>query len=121
MACISHSIVLEELMKKKPGLIDAISLKLCAQFQLAVPLGPDPIKRGKKLSERDIESNSEAALKKFYQAVHEEISHHRLGVIGRARVAFGLQQHLLNAGYAAPLVKRVLLAMLVSVFVGNRH
>ena len=45
---------------------------------------------------------------------------HRLGVIARARVAFGLQQRLLAAGYPPALVKQVLFAMLVSAFVGKR-
>jgi hypothetical protein len=107
-------------MKKKPGLVDEISMKLCNEFQLAVPLQPPTLKRGKKLSEQDVKTSSEAALTKFYQSAHEERLRHRLGLIGRARVAFGLQQRLLEAGYAAPLVKQVLLAMLASVFVGNR-
>jgi hypothetical protein len=120
-ACINYSRVLEKLMKKKQGLVEDISTKLCNEFQLAVPLNPDRLKRGKKLSDQDVQANSEAALEKFYRAADEERLRHRLGVIGRARVAFGLQQRLLKAGYAAPLVKQVLLAMLVSVFVGNRR
>jgi hypothetical protein len=108
-------------MIKKQGLIDNISEKLCNEFQLAVPLHPDKLKRGKKLSEQDITTSSEVALKKFYLLADQERLSHGLGVIGRARVAFGLQQRLLNAGYGAPLVKQVLLAMLASVFIGSRR
>jgi len=108
-------------MGKTQGPIQEISEKLCDEFQRAVPLHPDKIKRGKKLSDSEIKADSEAALKKFYQLAHEERLRHRLGVIGRARVALNLQQRLLKAGYSAPLVKQVLLAMLASVFVGNKR
>lgn len=108
-------------MQKTPGRIQSISENLCEEFQRAVPLQPDTRKRSKKLSETDIKSASEAALKKFYQAAHEERLRHKLGVIGRARVAFALQQRLLKAGYPAALVKQVLFAMLTSVFVGSQR
>lgn len=116
-----RSFVPEKSMNKKRGLVDEISEKLFNEFKLAVPLHPDPPKRGKKLSEQEIQADSVAALRKFYQTADEERLRNRLGVLGRARVAFGLQQRLLKAGYAASLVKQVLLALLVSAFVGNRR
>ena len=108
-------------MNKKQGLVDEISLKLCKEFELAVPLHPDNVKRKKKRSEQEIAAELEASLKKFYQTAQEERLRHGLGVIGRARVAFGLQQRLITAGYDAELVKQVMLALLASVFVGNRR
>ena len=108
-------------MQKTPGRIQLISENLCKEFQLAVPLHPDTRKRGKKPSDADIKLASEAALKKFYQVAHEKRLRHSLGVIGRARVAFALQQRLLQLGYPAALVKQVLFAMLTSVFVGSKR
>lgn len=105
-------------MGKTQGLIQEISEKLCEEFQRAVPLHPGKPKRGKKLSDSDVKASTEAALQKFYETARNERQRHRLGVIGRARVAFGLQQRLLQAGYPAPIVKQVLFAMLASVFVG---
>ncbi|KIF82276.1 hypothetical protein [Noviherbaspirillum autotrophicum] len=105
-------------MGKTQGRVQAISEKLCEEFLRAVPLHPAKLKRGKKLSESEIQAFSEAALKDFYEVARSERQRHRLGVIGRARVAFGLQQRLLQAGYPAPLVKQVLFAMLATVFVG---
>jgi len=105
---------------KKLGLIDEISEKLFAEFKTAVALHPKA-KPGKRLAEKDIKAESAAALDKFYRHAEEERTKHRLGIIGRARVAFGLQKRLLEAGYAPALVKQVLLAMLAAVFVGGRR
>ncbi|HJW54950.1 MAG TPA: hypothetical protein VJ577_06740 [Burkholderiaceae bacterium] len=108
-------------MSKTPGRIDQICDKLSEEFQRAVPIQPDRVKRGKRLSESEIKSSSEAALKLFYDAAYQERRRHGLGLIGRARVAFGLQQRLLQAGYPPPLVKQVLFAMLTTVFVGGKR
>lgn len=105
-------------MEKTQGPVQEISQKLCEEFQRAVPLRPEKVKRGKKLTESEIRASSEAALQRFYEAARQERQRHALGIIGRARVAFALQQRLLQAGYPAPLVKQVLFAMLTSVFVG---
>ena len=64
---------------------------------------------------------TESGLKKFYEAARVEREQHRLGVIGRARVAFALQQRLLAAGYPPAIVKQVLFAMLISAFVGGKE
>ena len=108
-------------MKKKQDLVGDISEKLCSEFQIAVPLHQNKLERGKKLSNRDVKANSEAALIQFYKTANQERLRHRLGVVGRARVALGLQQRLLKAGYDASLVKEVLWAMLISAFVGNQR
>ena len=108
-------------MKKTPGSVPAISERLCAEFQRVVPLHPDKPSRNKRPSDNEIKSASEAALDRFYELARQERQNHRLGVIGRARVAFSLQQRLLAAGYPAPLVKQVLFAMLMLVFVGDKY
>ena len=102
-------------------LIQSIGAELCEEFRRLM-LPPEGV-RGKsrrKPSEREIEATSAAALKKFYAAADAARRSHRLGLIGRARVAFDLQQRLLAAGYPAPLVKQVLFALLSSAFVGGK-
>lgn len=106
-------------MEKAQGRIQAVCDKLCEEFKRSVPLKPASGK-GKKLSEREILSSTEAALARFYQFARNEIKTNHFGMIGRARVAFGLQQRLLGAGYPAPMVKQILFAMLTSVFVGTK-
>jgi hypothetical protein len=107
-------------MKKTPGSVQAISERLCNEFQCLIPLRPDKSRHNKTPSNSEIKSASEAALNRFYEAAHQERHNHRLGIIGRARVAFDLQQRLLEVGYPPPLVKQVLIAMLLSVFIGDR-
>jgi len=100
-------------------LTDDVSEKLLKEFQLVMPLAPIKPKPGKK--ENELKNEYGAALERFYRVAEQERTKHKLGIIGRARVAFGLQQRLLQAGYAAPLVKQVLLAMLTTAFVGSKH
>lgn len=106
-------------MVKTQDVVRQITEKLCIEFQRVVPLQPEKLKKGKRLSDDEIKSNSEVALRKFYDGARNEIHANHLGLIARARVAFYLQQHLISAGYAPALVKQVLFAMLVSVFVGK--
>jgi len=101
------------------GLTDDISEKLLKEFQLVMPMVPRKPKQGKKEDELKVEYG--AALERFYRVAEQERTKHKLGIIGRARVAFGLQQRLLRAGYAAPLVKQVLVAMLTTAFVGGKR
>lgn len=112
-----------KIMGKEKGRIQVIGAELCEDFQRLVALPPDKT-RGKsrhKPSDQDIKAASEAALKKFYAAADALRRTHRLGLIGRARVAFDLQQRLLAAGYPSPLVKQVLFALLTSAFVGGKR
>lgn len=107
-------------MAKTQGRIPAISQTLFEEFQRVMPLHAD--KRGaRKPSDKDIQVASEASLKKFYEAAKTERLRHRLGIVGRARVAFGLQQRLIEAGYPSLLVKQVLFAMLTSAFIGDKQ
>jgi hypothetical protein len=60
----------------------------------------------------------ETALQRFYAEARAQREERRLGIIGRARVAFALQQRLLKAGYPAGLVRQVLFALLAVAFSG---
>jgi len=108
-------------MATKRGRIQDICEKLGQEFGRIVPLNPVASNHAKKPSESALRASSEAALQKFYEAAKCERLRNRLGVIGRARVAFGLQQRLLQAGYPAPLVKQVLFALLTSAFCGDKQ
>ena len=108
-------------MGKSQGRIADICERLLAAFTAAVPLYAEGVRGRKRPSEKEIESAIESGLKNFYEAARAERERHRLGVIGRARVAFHLQQRLLAAGYPSVLVKQVLFAMLVSAFVGGKR
>lgn len=108
-------------MGRPQGRIQDICGRLLDAFTNAVPLHPEGAKGRKRPSEKEIALATESGLTKFFEAARAEREQHRLGVIGRARVAFALQQRLLAAGYPAPLVKQVLFAMLVSAFVGGRR
>ncbi|TFW10291.1 hypothetical protein E4K72_01635 [Oxalobacteraceae bacterium OM1] len=100
------------------SVIEEASAKLAEEFQRAVPLDPR-MKYGKKPSDSEIQSRIESDLKKFYDVAGQERQRLGLGIIGRAKLAFSLQQKLLAKGYAAPIVKQVLMALLASVLVGG--
>lgn len=100
--------------------VQEVCERLYAAFRHAVPLpGEYAQTRKRKPSEADIRQKVEEGLARFYADAREERERHRFGIIGRARVAIGLQRRLLAAGYEAALVKQVLFAMLMSSFVGN--
>jgi hypothetical protein len=107
-------------MAKTHGQIPDICNRLGEVFQRLVPLHSKPLKGHKLPSEKEFNATSERALQQFFEAAREERMRHGLGIIGRARVAFGLQQRLMKAGYPPPLVKQVLFAMLTTVFVGDK-
>jgi len=93
--------------------------RLFAAFTEAVPTPEHFARQRKKPSEAEIARLVEQGLARFHEVAREERQRHRLGILGRARVAFALQQRLLAAGYEAALVKQVLFAMLVQAFVGK--
>lgn len=107
-------------MGETKGRITDICGRLFDALINAVPRHPEGGKGRKRPSEKEIALATESGLKKFYEAARLEREQHRLGVIGRARVAFALQQRLLAAGYPSAIVKQVLFAMLVSAFVGGK-
>ena len=108
-------------MATTQGRIQEICEKLSQEFGRIVPLDPVAPNQAKKRSESALKASSELALQKFYETAKNERLRHRLGVIARARVAFGIQQRLLQAGYPSPLVKQVLFAMLTSAFIGDKQ
>ena len=108
-------------MGEPQGRITDICDRLLDAFTKAVPRHPAGGKGRKRPSEKEIALATESGLKKFYEAARVEREQHRLGVIGRARVAFALQQRLLAAGYPPAIVKQVLFAMLISAFVGGKE
>lgn len=107
-------------MAKTKVRIQDICDRLSESFQQLAPLHPESLKGRKRPTEKEIKATSERAMQQFFAAAREERLQHDLGIIGRARVAFGLQQRLTKAGYPPPLVKQVLFAMLSSAFVGDK-
>ena len=107
-------------MAKAKARIQEVCDGLTDVFIREVPLQRANTKGKKRLSEKEIAIAVESGLKQFYAAARAEREKYRLGVIARARVAFGLQQRLLDSGYPSALVKQVLFAMLVSAFVGKK-
>ena len=107
-------------MAKTQGQIPDSCDRLGEGFQRLVPLHPESFKGKKRPTEKEIKATSERALQQFLESAREERLQQGLGIVGRARVAFGLQQRLMKAGYPPSLVKQVLFAMLTSAFVGDK-
>lgn len=99
--------------------IQGVTEELADTFRRLVPLRPERTKSGKPPSEAELAKTSARALAEFYQVAREQREKNGLGIIARARVAFGLQQHLQAAGYPPKLVKQVLFSLLTSAFVGR--
>lgn len=91
--------------------------KLCGVFCECVPLPATAARGRKKPSEQEIREKTERGLARFYEIARDERKRRRLGLIGRARVAFDLQGRLLAAGYPPNVVKQVLFSLLMSAFV----
>jgi hypothetical protein len=93
--------------------IQESSDELLSLFKAVVPLG------GRKQKDPPTPKAIADGLDRFYTEARAMRKRLRLGVIGRARVAFRLQQHLLSEGYPQDLVRQVLFALLVSAFAGD--
>lgn len=104
-------------MTSTQGKIRDICERLTEAFCAEVPLRPTPTKGKKAPSTAELTARSESGLKRFYDIARAESAQHQLGVIGKARVAFGVQQQLLTKEYPPALVKQVLFAMLTSSFI----
>ena len=98
------------------GVVQEAGEQLFSSFQTVLPLAAGKQKRPQKLALKAVEEG----LRKFYAEARAQREQRRLGVIARARVAFYLQQRLIDSGYPSDLVRQVLFAMLLSAFVG-RH
>jgi len=92
------------------------STQLAETFQRLIPLQPTQHKNSGDSTASLANKNSDA-LTSFYESVRAERERLGLGILGLAKLSFGLQQHLLAAGYPPQLVKQVLFAMLASAFV----
>lgn len=108
-------------MAKSQGGIEQVCDRLVVVFSGVVPNQGGAVKGKRPVSAKAFSTTVESGLARFYEAARVEREQSRLGVIGRARVALGLQQRLLDAGYPPALVKQVLFAMLLSAFVGKKH
>ena len=58
------------------------------------------------------------ALEKFNAQAREVRTKYRLGLLGRAMVAYRLQPRLLAAGYGPDVVRQILFSMVLHAFVG---
>jgi hypothetical protein len=58
------------------------------------------------------------ALEKFNAQAREVRAQYRLGLLGRAVVAYRLQPRLMEAGYAPDVVRQILFSMVLHAFVG---
>jgi hypothetical protein len=74
---------------------------------------------GKRATRDRIRKAAEDRVESFLDAAREARTRHRLGLIGRARVAYLLQKRLLAAGYPAGIVKQVIFAMIAASFTGR--
>ncbi len=63
-------------------------------------------------------SEWEQALEKFNIRARELRSQYRLGLLGRAVVAYRMQSSLLDAGYTPDVVRPILFSMVLHAFVG---
>jgi hypothetical protein len=99
--------------------IDAVATRLAEKFKELIPLVFEQPKGGKGAVEKFAKAKA-SRLGEFYEAAALERKRAKLGLIGRARVAFGVQQRLLDSHYPPTLVKQVLLAMLTSSFVRSQ-
>lgn len=106
-------------MPTSPGSIQDIIERLAETFFSSVALHPGCANDRRRPSAKEIEATSAEAVRRLLAGAREERAKYRLGLIGRARVAFGLQQRLLAAGYPVPMVKQILFALLVSAFTGR--
>lgn len=106
-------------MGKKSGCISAATERLAETFERLVPLRPERPRGAKPPSADELARIGAKALAEFYDAARIERERNHLGILGRARVAFGLQQRLQAAGYPPQLVKQVLFSLLTAAFVGG--
>ncbi len=102
------------------GKIQESSERLFLVFQEGISLGNEPGRPRKKPSPKDFEQTAAACLANLYAEAEKERQRNRLGLLGRARVAFHLQQRLVAAGYPLPLVRQILFSMLIAAFIPQK-
>lgn len=97
--------------------VTELAERLFEEFSRLVPLQHKAGKR--RPTEAELQATYQKALAGFFVFAYRERQQYRLGIIARGRVAFKLQERLLQAGYSDQLVKKVLFALLVNAFVGQ--
>lgn len=91
------------------GRYSEVAVALEQAFSLSIPAGK------KKLQSK---ADWAAALEKFNEKAKLIRSQYKLGVIGRALVAYRLQRHLIANGYPPNVVRQLLFSMILNAFVG---
>ena len=91
------------------GKVNDAAIALEEAFFLSVPAGK------KRLNEE----GWVAALEKFHAHAKEIRARFGLGVFGRARAAYVLQQRLMAAGFPVDVVRKVLFTLLLNSFSGQ--
>lgn len=89
-------------------------------FCRTLPLNSAALREYKRKSADAQREMVKKRLDAFFAMAHEERERRRLGIIGRARVAYALQKRMLEAGYPHQLTKQILLALLMAAFVRAR-
>ena len=87
-----------------------VAIELEEAFFRSVPVG-----KSKRMSEAEWASS----LVRFHAAAKEIRKRHALGVIGRARSAFLLQQRLMTAGFPADVVRKLVFTLVLNSFSGR--
>ena len=91
------------------GKLDDLAEALSVRFQRDIPNVGGGGKGAKKLSAQEIDKR----LDRFYTAARETRKENRLWLIGWARVVLKLKQKLLNAGYPADFVSKLIMSTLL--------
>lgn len=92
-----------------------IAAQLIEIFQRIMP----PPSRQKASRSAGKAADVSGAMERFYDEARVLRERHRLGIYGRARVAFELQGRMLKEGYPADLCRQVLISLVLSAFVGR--
>lgn len=100
--------------------MDEFADQLFEAFCRTLPLNSAALREYKRKSADDQREIVRKRLDAFLATAREERQRRRLGIIGRARVAYALQKRMLEAGYPHQLTKQILLALLMSAFVRAR-
>lgn len=96
--------------------IEEVSNELFSKFQRLVPL---PNNASGKKAARQSETQISEALNRFYAEAKMLRIEYKLGIIARARIARGVQNRMISAGYSPDLAYRVVFSLLLSAFVGS--
>jgi hypothetical protein len=91
------------------GRYSEATIKLEEAFSRAIPAA-----KKKKQTKADWTN----ALGQFNAEARAVRTHYKLGIIGRAMVAYRLQRRLIASGYPPDVVRQLLFSMLLNAFIG---